>query len=243
MGLFDRLLGRNSDRVVDRSASAAPDAGSVTEDELREAARLAVLPGFVSLDEAVEEVRDYLELDVDDPRPRQVVAEVWSRRKAEEATWVGGSDHARLAGAFTELEVKGLVARMNFTCCNTCGTAEIDDERTPLDAVTPGEYPFREWAYTFFHQQDAELLAEMPATLHLTYSSFRPAPDTDPGLLAVARTGDQRARRQLMAQTDVAVGHLVATSLRSHGLDVEWSGDIGQRIAVTVHAWRKPLPS
>lgn len=242
MGWLDRLLGRGSDRA-DRSAPAEPAAASVTDDDLREAARQMVLPGFASYDEAVEQVRDFLELEAGDPRPEQTVAEVWSKRKAEEATWGEGSDHARLAAAFAELQGKGLVARMNFTCCNTCGTAEIDDERTRLDAVPPGDYPFREWAYTFFHQQDAEQLAETPATLYLTYSSFRPAPDVDPELLAAARAGDERARTQLIEQTDAAVGHLVAESLRNHGLDVDWSGDIGRRIAVTIHEWRKPLPS
>jgi hypothetical protein len=130
---------------------------------------------------------------------------------------------------------------MDFTCCNTCGTAEIDDQRTPL--ATDQGYPFREWAYTFFHQQDADSLADEPATLFLTYSSWRAAPDTDPLLLAAAKAGDVAARAQVAAQTNTQVGQVIAAALRDQGLTVDWDGDPRQRIAVTIEHWRKPLPS
>ncbi|MEO8827578.1 DUF6891 domain-containing protein [Lapillicoccus sp.] len=213
----------------------------MTTTDLYEAARQAVLPGFLTRIEVVEQVSELYELDVNDRRASEVVAAVWDARRAEETTWTGESDYDRLAAAFADLDSQGIVARMNFTCCNTCGTTEIDDERTPVEAP-PGGYPFREWAYTFFHQQDAERLSEDRATLYLTYSAFRPALDADPQLLQQAQGGDEQARTQVTRQTDTLVGQQVAETLRRRGLDVRWSGDPEQRISVSMGSWRRPLP-
>lgn len=215
----------------------------VSTADLYESARQAVVPGFVNRSEAVEHVRDLYGLESNDKRPAEAVDAVWAARKAEEAGWTGESDYERLAAAFADLDTQGLVARMNFTCCNTCGTTEIDDERTPADDVVPGKYPFPEWAYTFFHQQDAERLAEEPTTLFLTYSSFRPAAEIDAEVLQKARTGDAKAKAQVTTETDTLVGQRVADTLRAHGLDVNWSGSPTQRISISVGAWRKALPS
>lgn len=211
-----------------------------TESELVDIAQKTVIPGFVTRSDAVERVREALELDETDPRSERVVELVWSRRTAQQSTWEGRSDHDRLAAAFRRLEARGFVTRMNFTCCNRCGTDEIDDERTALD--TAAEYPYRETMYTFFHQQDAERLVDEPATLFLTYSSWRPAPDTDPELLAAARAGDEGARAAVVANTDAEVGRRVVEALRSEGLDVSWNGSHTSRIAITISRWRKPLP-
>ncbi|MDI9902924.1 hypothetical protein QM716_24015 [Rhodococcus sp. IEGM 1409] len=92
-----------------------------------------------------------------------------------------------------------------------CGTTEIDDERTPSEPDENG-YPFAQWAYTFFHMQDAE------------------------------RLGDETAKAHVIAQTDQTVGRQVADALRAQGLSVDWNGDNNQRIRVTDVRWRKPLP-
>ena len=158
-----------------------------------------------------------------------------------QVTWSGPSDYDRLQAAFDELEADRVVARMNFTCCNTCGTDEIDDERTPLDDAGDA-YGFREWQYTFFHSQDADRLAETPGVLYLTYSAWRPSPDLDPALIAAARGGDAEARVQVYQGTDACVGERVAAALRHHGLTVLWEGDPAERIGVSITDWRKPLP-
>lgn len=241
MGLFDRFTRRRNDAEDGLPESAVPSEDELDEDDLYEEAQQAVLPGFLSRDSAVERVREALELDEDDPRPAAVVDRVWTQRKTEELDWSGTSDYDRLRLAFEELQADGVVARMNFTCCNTCGTNEIDDERTPVDV---GEgYRFRESAYTFFHQQDADRLAEMPATLYLTYSAWRAATDVDPALLAAARAGDESARAQVVASTDRRVGERVVAALRHQGLDVDWDGNPQQRLAISVTDWRKPLPA
>ena len=237
MGFFD--LFRRRPETPDADAATPP---TVELEELDEAARQAVLPGFLSRVEAIERVREELELDDDDPAAEAAVDRVWRTRLEEEAAWPeGGSDYERVARAFAALNDEGVVARMDFTCCNSCGTTEIDDERTALP--DPGEgYRYREEQYVFFHQQDADRLVDEPAQLMLTYSAWRAARDTDPELLAAARRGDREAETRIREETDRKVGERVAAALAAEGLTVSWNGDPAQRLAVEIAHWRKPLP-
>jgi hypothetical protein len=237
MGLFDRFK-----RPAPAPAEAEPRADAadeVSDDDVREAVRERVLPGFLDKADVVEHVGEYLEIE-GDPRVARIVDEVWTDRLQEEAGWSGAGDYAKLEAAFAALAEQGVVGRMDFTCCQTCGTAEIDDERTPAD-VPEGEYPFREWGYTFFHQQDTERLLDEPATLYLSYSTFVPSPDVDDDLIARWREDDS-LRGEVVAASDASVGHRVADALRAQGLDVTWDGDTGQRVEVAITEWRKPLP-
>lgn len=67
--------------------------------------------------------------------------------EAEAADWPEETDNTRLETAFAALEARGIVARQDFTCCGTCGAAEINDEFSAL----PGAR-----GYTFFHTQSTE---------------------------------------------------------------------------------------
>lgn len=240
MGWVDKLLGRDK-RDGDRPAEQE-QSGPVGEEQLLADARERIRSGFLDRDDLAGWVAGGHDLAEDDPRPLRAAAQAWDERLAEQAGWTGESDYDRLAAAFADLEASGVLARMNFTCCNTCGTTEIDDERTPDHDAPEGAYPFREWAYTFFHSQDAERLADAPADLFLTYSSFRPAADVDPDLMARARAGEQEAREQVVRHTDATVGRIVVDALAAHGLAPDWSGDPTRRIAVPITDWRKPLP-
>lgn len=209
--------------------------------ELAETARSLILPGFWNRESIVSALVDSYELDADDPRPAQIVDEIWQARLQEQRNWHTPSDYHRLVDAFNKLTPQGFVCRMNFTCCQNCGTTEIDDERTLLDPPPPeGQYPWREWAYTFFHQQDADRLDESPAVLHLTYSAWKVAPGIDPELISQA-VEDPRAFAELYRQTDRYVGSQVADALRNEGLDVAWDGDPGKRVQIKITDWRKPL--
>lgn len=220
------------------------------EAELREQARLVVRPGFTGLDDAVVAVTEWYEgedvaPEVLEPAVERIVGEEWAVRDAELAVATDAGDFERLGRAFVALADEGVLARMNFTCCQNCGTTEIDDERTPLDAVAagPGRYGYDEWAYTFFHQQDAEGLGEPDAVLRLSFSAFTAAPDADPADVAAGRAGDQEAMKRVMAHTDAVVGRAVVSALVDQGLTVMWDGTAAQRIAVAVPEWRKPLPT
>lgn len=226
-----------------------PEPASVTPEqelELRAQARLVVRPGFTGRDDAVAAVVEWYEAEGLDPdvleaTAERVVAEEWAARDAELAAAGDDGDYGRLERAFAALVDERVLARMNFTCCQTCGTTEIDDERTPLDAG-PGRYGYAEWAYTFFHQQDAEGLGEPDAQLRLSFSAFTAAPDADPADVATGRAGDRDAMQRVMAHTDAVVGRAVVGALVDQGLTVMWDGTAAQRIAVAVPEWRKPLP-
>lgn len=239
MGIFRRNRRNKDARKSEIETVAAPP--TVSEDQLVSEATIAVLPGFRTKAEAIDRVRDAYELSPEDQRVERVVEEVWERRLAEQTSRSEQSDYEKLRLAFDDLSDQGVVARMNFSCCNTCGTDEIDYERTQIEA--PEGYPFLEREYTFFHQQDADCLAASPAILFLTFSSWGPADDIDPQLLEKAKDGDIDARAEVVALTDAAVGRRVSAALRQRGLEVQWSGNADTRIAVEITDWRKPLPA
>ncbi|CAN5418332.1 hypothetical protein BH11ACT8_BH11ACT8_27980 [soil metagenome] len=217
------------------------------EGDLRVEARCLVWPGFTSLEDAVQELVERGEANglpagaVHDVAER-IVGEEWAVREAELATQGDTGDYGRLVGAFSALADEGILARMNFTCCQTCGSAEIDAERTSTGTAAPGRYPYAEWAYTFFHAQDAERLAEPDPTLMLSFSAFTAAPDSNAADVASGRAGDQEAMARVIAHTDATVGRAVVSALVAQGLTVAWDGTGAQRIAVSVPHWRKPMP-
>ena len=187
-----------------------------------EEARRVVLPGFATLEEArslvVEMVEDDDDLSVTAARASAIVDQVWSRRVAEQRSWVGLSDSDRLDAAFGELQADGVVARMCFTCCQSCGSAEIWDE-------VPSGVPAR--GYVFFHEQDAAGLAEPAATLFLSYGSFWDEDDVPEDFESAM----------------VEIGRVVQRTLVANGLRVDWDGTAGKRIGLVDLDWRRPLPA
>lgn len=189
---------------------------------VREHARELVLPGFTSRDEARATIREIVEdddeLHIDVDRAVAILDQVWDQRLREQRSWRGLSDADRLDAAFAELEAVGVVARMSFSCCGTCGASEIYGE------VVPGTAPM---GYVFFHQQDADGLADREPTLFLSYGAFAP---------------DWRDDEQY-EQAAVAVGEQVRRSLEANGLRVEWDGTHARRIGVVGLDWRRRLPA
>jgi hypothetical protein len=184
--------------------------------ELREQIELWVRPGFLDRGEVLQYAQDFRdddEMQVGDRQLEQLVDDVWQARVAEQRSWPALTDADKVEAAFDALDASGVVARMNFTCCQTCGVAEIDDER-PADRPSTG--------YVFFHQQDAERLADDPAYLYLAYGTLDP----------------EQGR---VAEQDEAVGRRVQEALVGQGLPVEWNGSSAQRICVGPLVWQRRL--
>ncbi|MEV7395535.1 hypothetical protein [Aeromicrobium sp. NPDC092404] len=183
-----------------------------------------------------ELTREYFEDAASGETIQRVLDQRWAERLQRQQKWSGDGDYARLSAAFEDLSGRGIVARMNFTCCQSCGHAEIVDEKTT------GE----ERGYVFFHQQDSERLADRPAVLFLAYGSFSALGDftaeRSPDLWALADGGDQEARRQIVLGSEEVVAGEVVEALRRQGVQVQWVPGQGQRIAVNVTEWDKPLP-
>lgn len=143
----------------------------------------------------------------------RVAPEVLAAVEAESRTWQVPTDNDRLDRAFAALERDGIVARQNFTCCQSCGHAEIGDEIEAARGPVSG--------YVFFHCQDTESAAD-GGGLFLAYGAVMPkcTPDVE---------WDR-------ASKDVA-GRVV-TALRREGLDAHWDGNLSRRIQVPL-VWRR----
>ena len=148
-----------------RPPAERPVVPAASEAEVRAYADAAVYAGFTDLASAVEQVGEHFADEALAPaRLGQIVRTAWAARAAVVGARTDLDDHARLARAFAALAGDKVLARMDFTCCQTCGHAEIHDERGPARD---------EDGYAFFHQQDTERIAD--GRLHLAYGTFGPA--------------------------------------------------------------------
>ena len=181
--------------------------------DLRTAIHHDVAGGFVPLGDIVERAVEY----IGDEAPATTVRELAERyanvaisaHLAEQAAWPPRTDCDRLDDAFAALEAEGILARHDYTCCGTCGAAEIWDEvQDQLDAGNTVR------GYTFYHQQDTESAVD-GGGIFLNYGA----------------TEDSEDAITVIAQRVVAV-------LRTHELNAEWSGDLDKRIQVPL-VWRR----
>ncbi|NOU05769.1 MAG: hypothetical protein HOO99_06255 [Hyphomicrobiaceae bacterium] len=189
--------------------------------EAREMIVNDVAAGYRTRDEIIESVREMWDEDENtaDIAPPDFVAEVDAAIRAHiehQKQWVGPTDCERLDAAFTELEVNGIVARQNFTCCQNCGFAEIGDE---IDGARERGINVR--GLTFFHQQDTES-AVVGHGLHLAYAAIDDGTDAGPDEDAPAK----------------AIAAEIVTTLQRHGLKPSWSGERSKRIELQLD-WKR----
>ncbi|MEU9100150.1 hypothetical protein [Streptomyces sp. NPDC048361] len=129
--------------------------------------REVLVAGYATRAELAELAEDYLVSG--DLRPvsreqaQQLADRMWLERVAEQAGWDEESeetDPERLTRAFAALESAGLTAREHFTCCRSCGQAEIGGAGSP-DAR----------GFVYFHSQSTEAAAAGHG-LTLMYGGF-----------------------------------------------------------------------
>lgn len=205
-------------RRGDDAPSARPDAHTFDElvEELRGYIVRDLRGGYVAMDSIVEGA-----LEVVDAQPHgEVLLRSRAQRilddeiavyRADAERWPPQTDHDRLVQAFAALESQGVVCRENFTCCGTCGVAEIGAE---MQAVRDRGAPVS--GYAFFHIQDTERAVD-GGGLWLHYGAV------EEGEAAL-----------------VAIGRAIADALTATGLEVEWNGDTQERIHVAL-AWQRRL--
>ncbi|WP_371482018.1 hypothetical protein [Kitasatospora sp. NBC_00315] len=130
--------------------------------DARERARELIRGGFQEPDEIAEALVDYLdEQGLTEGQAERIVAPLWEERLTEQVGWPEITDVDRLVEAFDQLESDGVVTAMDFTCCNSCGYAEIGGE---ADDESRG--------FVFFHEQDTERAAA-GGGLTLRFGGFR----------------------------------------------------------------------
>ncbi|MFI0709455.1 DUF6891 domain-containing protein [Streptomyces inhibens] len=154
---------------------------------------------------------------------RRIVAGLWEERLAEQAQWPEVTDPDRVGRAFAALNAQGLTARMNFSCCSSCGLGEIGAERAEGDR-----------GFVFFHYQDTESAAEGHG-LAVRYGAYA---DAGEGAGEESAEGSGEAS----AEERAAVGRTVVAALAEAGLPVQWDGDPDRVIEVAPLDWRKRLP-
>ncbi|GAA0368671.1 hypothetical protein NE235_04090 [Actinoallomurus spadix] len=153
--------------------------GTVDRDELRNDIREALAIGDQDFDTIIEDCVEYLhgvaEAGAVRAAATEIAAEEFAAYRAEQKSWPDVLDTDRLIGAFRELETAGIIARENFTCCQSCGTAEIGGE-APEGAEPRG--------YVFCHHQDVQAAVDGQG-VHLSYGAF------DGGEAAAERIGEE----------------------------------------------------
>lgn len=182
-------------------------------DEMHGYIRRDIAAGFQDRDEIVASVVEILSDEADTAvlhiHASRMTAEVLADQLAEQQFWPAVTDCDRLDAAFLALEDAGIVCRQNFTCCGTCGVAEIWDE---IEATR--EAGANVGGYAFYHMQDTWHAVEGDG-MYLSYG-------------AVVE-GEAAA---------LAVGHEVVAALERHGLRTDWNGQWTRRIGITLD-WKR----
>lgn len=208
--ILDRLLGLFRQGWP---ATPANDVEYDALDDMRSYVRRDVASGFYDRAQILQNAENAFEgeLDVDLLRKEAVITvdHALAAHIADQVNWPAVTDCDRLDAAFADLEAEGIVARQNFSCCGSCGAAEIWDE---ADALEETGKPVD--GYAFYHMQDTESAADGYG-LYLNYGA--------------AEDGEEAA---------VAIGHRIVRQLENHGLKTDWDGSIRKRIGLSLD-WKR----
>lgn len=205
---WERLFGKGP-----RQDAAPEPANDDVLADLREQIERDVAAGFDAPEgivagavAAYEDVADPAFLEV---HARHFLAGALAAHAAAQSGWPADTDCDRLDAAFAALERSGVVARQHFTCCGTCGLAEIDREIAAAGTKTG---PVR--GYTFYHWQDTEAAVDGYG-LCLYYGA--------------CVDGEAPA---------LAIGREIVAALERQGLKPEWDGSWDRRIELPLD-WKR----
>jgi hypothetical protein len=184
-------------------------------DNLRQHIAEQITEGFCTREEIIDEAAAYAEDEFErvdlDSFIEMTANELFEMQYQVQATWEYPTDCDRLDMAFADLDAAGIVARQNFTCCQTCGHAEMQNEITWVQEHRPVE------GYVFYHMQDTESAREG----HGLYLAYGAVPEDEDSL--------------------VQIGWRIVGALRGTGLEVSWEGSTNRRIYVQVDWKRRHL--
>ncbi len=184
------------------------------EDPKAYAGRL-VATGYEPEDYVLEMVREMLSdegvADVDDYATR-AVSEAIHIQVQSQASWNTPTDCDRLRAAFESLKGQGILAQHHYSCCGSCGAAEV---RIQIDFDESQGTRWR--GFAFYHVQDTESAVDGDG-LYLNYGD---CDGTEEGSIEVA--------------------HQICRVLGEHGLKTDWNGDLGLRIRIDLQ-WENSWP-
>ncbi|WP_405799839.1 DUF6891 domain-containing protein [Streptomyces sp. NBC_01506] len=145
-----------------------------TRQEIEGYVRGLITCGYDGRQRLAEDAEEWLvngdERPVSAAQAQRIVDRLWLERVEEQAGWEGETDPERIAAVFAGLDTRGIVARENFTCCRSCGLAEIgaESEAGDTEAVR---------GFVFFHAQGTERVAA-GGGLSLYYGGFDGSEET-----------------------------------------------------------------
>lgn len=149
------------------------------------------------LGEAVEHILEEHE-GADEDTVKQVCEQetdkAFAAHLAAQAGWPEVTDCDRLDQAFEALNGRDIVALHDFTCCQTCGLAEVG---APIQAAVDAGIDVA--GFTFYHAQDTDSAVDGHG-LYLTY-----------GHVDGSETNG------------IAIGRLVVHALNEAGLETDWT--------------------
>jgi hypothetical protein len=158
--------------------------------------------------------------EVDPQDARLAWRHLRSERLTQQATF--SDSPSNLTEAFWALQRIGILAVQDFSCCNSCGHAELyRDYKDSAGWLGPDEW----MGYLFFHQQDTEHLV-VNGTTWLSFGVFDPVRMTEEEWSSL--TEEHREIRYNEWGRELA--STAVTELPKHGIGVEWNGDLNQRI-------------
>lgn len=176
-----------------------------------------VLRGESDPNEYLEYFEDELEdAGISEPAATEFFTSVIELRRAQQQSW-GEFPQTALSKAFDALAEIGIVARQNFACCGSCGSAEIGDERDES----------RQWrGYIYFHQQDTDQIFESNTT-YVGYGLFLDSYFTDEQWEKLSEAEQAQTYEKLTVEL---MDNEVIPVLEKHGIAVDWNRDLGTRI-------------
>jgi hypothetical protein len=209
---WERLFGRGAAQQPTAPKRAANDVDDVLEEVEGQIGR-DVAAGFLEPDEILRSAVEVFEGEIPEAvlagHARRCLDAALAAHSVEQASWGERTDCDRLDSAFAALERGGIVMRQNFSCCGTCGSAEIWDEVKAFE--TGGR---RAYGYAFYHMQDTESAVEGYG-LYLNYGA--------------CEEGEEPA---------IATGRAIVDELARHGLETDWDGTLDKRIGVSLD-WKR----
>lgn len=139
-----------------------------------------------------------------------------------------GDYQSRTRAAFDELNANGVIARADFSCCGTCASAEIGDERDDS----------RHWSgFIYFHSQDTDRLIEDGST-YVGYGAFEPENFDE---AAYNQLSDEAKEDLYFSDVARMLDETVFPIVRRHGIEPEWNRDLGTRVLLTNADWYAPI--
>lgn len=182
---------------------------------IREQTRLLVNMGFDTPHEILKMLEDDFrdEIGWDERQAKILIQGMMYAHQLKSEEWNYTTDCDRLDEAFAELDRNGIIARHDYHCCQTCGHTEMG-----LLMQTAREKRTI-LGYVFYHRQDTES-ALTSDYLYLAYG---------------ASTDNPKYAK--------VIAHTTVQTLKRHGLDATWNGQLSERISIDpIHWQRRRVP-